>query len=78
MDVDRLSIAAVWRQAGLVAVEHGLPRPGYHSIRRLVHDERLRRAERREAIADAVDELWSFTGTDYEKLARRLAQTRRP
>ena len=55
----------------------GLARPGYHSILRLVLEERRRRAERREAILQAVDELWSCTGTDYEPLVRRLVETRR-
>jgi hypothetical protein len=43
----------------------------------IVLEERERRAARREAIAGAVDELWSYTGTDYETFARRLAGTRR-
>ena len=77
MDVERLSVADVWRQAGLLAVECGLPRPGYHSIRRLVHEERHRRVERRDAIAQALDEAWSFTGANSGTLLRRLDETRR-
>jgi hypothetical protein len=78
MDVERLSIAEVWREAGSLSVRLGVSRPGYHSILRLVLEERGRRAERREAILQAVDELWSYTGTDYETLVRRLVETRRP
>jgi hypothetical protein len=74
-DVERLSIADVWRLAGAEAGRLGLCRPGYHSILRLVLAERERRAARREAIAEAVDELWAFTGTDLEKLAKRLRAT---
>lgn len=76
-DVERMSIADTWRLVGETAERLSLCRPGYHSVRRLVLRERERRAARRAAIADAVDELWSHTGTDYETLARRLAETRR-
>jgi hypothetical protein len=76
-DVERLSIADVWRLAGVEAGRLGLSRPGYHSILRLVLAERERRAARREAIVEALDELWAYTGTDVAKLARRLAETRR-
>lgn len=77
-DVERLSIAETWRLVGERAERLALCRPGYHSVRQLVLRERERRAERRDAIVDAVEELWSYTGTDYETLARRLAATRRP
>ena len=77
-DVEAMSIADTWRLVGETAERLGLCRPGYHSVRWLVVRERERRAERRAAIADAIDELWSYTGTDYETLARRFAQTRRP
>ena len=76
-DVERLSIADVWRLAGETALQLGLCRPGYHSVLRIVLDERERRATRREAIAAAVDEVWAHHGTGYETLARRLAETRR-
>ena len=76
MDVEGMSIADIWRAAGSRAVASGLARPGYHSILRLVLDERRRRIERRNAIADAVDEAWTPTGIDYEKLLARLAATR--
>jgi hypothetical protein len=78
MDVERLSIADVWREAGRLSVRLGTARPGYHSVLRLVLEERGRRAERREAISQALDELWFYTGTDYETLVRRLVETRRP
>ena len=77
MDVEGMSIADVWRAAGSLAVEAGLDRPGYHSILHIVLDERRRRVERRDAIVAAIDEAWSTTGTDYEKLVVRLAATRR-
>ena len=73
-----MSIADTWRLVGDTAEGLALCRPGYHSVRRLVLRERERRAERRAAIADAVDELWSYTGTDYEALVRRLVETRPP
>ncbi len=76
-DVERLSIAEIWRLVGERAEGLALCRPGYHSVRQLVVHERERRAERRAAIVDALEELWSYTGTDYETLARRLAETRR-
>jgi hypothetical protein len=76
-DVERSSIADIWRVAGETADRLGLCRPGYHSVLRLVRDERERRAARRAAIVEAIDELWSHTGTDYETLVRRLAKTRR-
>ncbi len=49
MDVDHLSIAEIWRQASIVAGEHGLYRPGYHAVLAIVRDERSRRALRRDA-----------------------------
>jgi hypothetical protein len=76
-DVERLSIADVWRLVGVEAGRLGLCRPGYHAILRLVLVERERRAARREAIAEAVDELWALTGTDVPKLVRGLDATRR-
>ncbi len=76
-DVERLSIADTWRLVGERAERLALCRPGYHSVRQLVVQERERRAERRAAIVDALEELWSYTGTDYATLARRLAETRR-
>jgi hypothetical protein len=77
MDVEGMSIADVWRAAGSLAVEADLDRPGYHSILHIVLHERRRRVERRDAIVAAIDEAWSTTGTDYEKLVVRLAATRR-
>ena len=47
MDVERLSVADVWRQAGALAVSLGLIRPSYHSVLKIVLTERRRRAERR-------------------------------
>jgi hypothetical protein len=76
-DVERSSIADVWRLVGAEAEHLGVSRPGYHSILRLVLAERERRAARREAIAEAVGELWAFTGTDVEKLVGRLRTTQR-
>jgi hypothetical protein len=77
MDVEGMSIADIWRAAGSRAVASGLARPGYHSILRLVLDERRRRIERRNAIADAVDEAWTPTGIDYEaaRASRRVPST---
>jgi hypothetical protein len=77
MDVDRRSIADMWREAGDLANGHGAIRPSYHSILKLVLEERRRRALRREALTQAVGELWAYRGIDYAALARRLAETRR-
>ena len=77
MDVDRRSIADMWREAGTLANSHGAIRPSYHSILKIVLEERRRRALRREAVTKAVDQLWAYRGVDYGALARRLAETRR-
>ncbi len=77
MDVDHRSVADMWREAGGIAVRFGLVRPGYHSILGLVLEERRRRSECREAVLQAMDEVWSYTGVDYETLARRIVETRR-
>ncbi len=71
-----MSIADTWRLAGTEAERLGLCRPGYHSILGLVLDERERRIARREAIVDAVDELWSYTGPDISGLIDQLSETR--
>ena len=77
MDVDRVSIAEAWRAAGDLASQLGVARPGYHSVLKIVLAERNRRAQQREAIVEAVDEMWSHTGMDYEKLVGRLAEAKR-
>jgi hypothetical protein len=76
-DVERMSIADVWRLAGAEAGRLGLCRPGYHSILALVLEEREHRTARREAVLDAVDELWAYTGPDISGLIERLGDTRR-
>ena len=76
-EVERMSVAETWRLVGETAERLSLCRPGYHSVLRLVLEERDRRAARRAAITDAVSEVWSYTGIDYQALARRLAETRR-
>lgn len=77
-DVERMSIAEVWRQASDAAERLGMCRPGYHSILAIVVEERRRREQRRKALADAAGELWAYTGVDYATLARRLSETRPP
>lgn len=76
-DVDRRSIADMWREAGDLANSRGAIRPSYHSILKIVLEERRRRADRRQAVTQAIDELWAYRGIDYGALARRLAETRR-
>jgi hypothetical protein len=76
-DVERLSSAEVWREAGELADRLGIARPGYHSVLAIVRAERSRRVERRAALVEAVDELWDYTGIDYATLARHLVDTRR-
>lgn len=77
-DVDRLAISDVWRLVGVEADRLGLTRPSYHSVRRIVREERERRRARRDALREAVDELWGYTGVDYLKLGRALSDTRPP
>ncbi len=76
MAVEHMSGADAWRLAGDEAERLGLSRPGYHSILALVLVERERRRVRREALLDAVDELWAYTGPDLLKLIDRLDTTR--
>ena len=54
------SIAATWRAVGEAAWELGLPRPGYHTIRKLVISEGRRRAARTAARAAALDAVLAF------------------
>ena len=44
-DDSRAPIAETWRVVGRRAIEWGLPRPGYDTVRRLVHAHRRRREE---------------------------------
>ena len=77
MDVDRHSVADIWREAADIANSRGAIRPSYHSILNIVLEERRRRAERREAVTQAIDQRRAYRGVDYGALARRLAETRR-
>ena len=55
LDRGDVSIAATWRAVGEAAWELGLPRPGYHTVRKLVLSERRRRAARTATRAAALD-----------------------
>ena len=57
LDRDGAPAAETWRLVGEAAVELGLYRPSYHTIRELVRVERLRRRARTEARRAALDVL---------------------
>ena len=57
LDRDGAAAAETWRLVGEAAVELGLPRPSYHTIRVLVRTERLRRRARTVARRAALDVL---------------------
>ena len=54
LHVDGRPAAETWRAVGEAAWELGLPRPGYHVVRKLVRVEVLRRAARTEVRAAAL------------------------
>ena len=54
---DGAPAAETWRLVGEAAVELGLPRPSYHTIRALVNTERLRRRARTVTRRAALDVL---------------------
>lgn len=56
-DHDDAPAAETWRRVGEAAVELGLPRPSYHTIRELVCTERLRRRARTTARTAALEVL---------------------
>lgn len=59
---DDTPAAETWRRVGEAAVELGLPRPSYHTIRELVRDEEARRSagkDVRRAAAGVVGALLS-------------------
>ena len=76
-DVERMSIAAVSRLAGVEAERLGVTRPSYDAVRRLVLVERARRQDRRDALRTAADEVFAYTGVDYLKLTGAMLATRR-
>jgi hypothetical protein len=59
-DHDDQPAAETWRRVGESAVELGFPRPSYHTIRVLVHDERLRRRARTETRKAALQVAGAF------------------
>jgi hypothetical protein len=76
-DVDRLSIAEVWRSTRAHAWRCGLAPPGYHTVRVLVQAERERRAALRSVVVDAIDELWAYPGPGVTRLVDQARATRR-
>ena len=76
-DVERRSIAEIWRSTRVEAGRLGLSPPGYHSVLHLVRAERQRRAARRDFLLDLLGEAWAYPGPDVLDLARRAAATRR-
>lgn len=57
LDRDGAPAAQTWRLVGGAAVELGLPRPSYHTIRELVRAERLRRRARTTTRKAALEVL---------------------
>ena len=60
LDRADVPIAETWRAVGEAAWELGLPRPGYHAVRKLVRVERRRRAARTATRAAALDVLFAL------------------
>lgn len=58
LDEDGVPAAQTWRLVGEAAARFGLPRPSYPHVRRLVADERRRRAARAE-LRDVLKEAAS-------------------
>jgi hypothetical protein len=56
-DRDDVPVAETWRSVGETAVELGLLRPSYHTVRELVRVERQRRHARTAARRAALDVL---------------------
>ena len=61
LDDGRRPIAEIWRGVSREAGEVGLAAPGYHTVRTVVRAERLRRAERSEALRMALKEATRYT-----------------
>ena len=62
LDEDGVPVAATWRLVGEIAATAGLPRPSYPHVRRLVADERRRRAARSE-LRDVLREAAATIAT---------------
>ena len=50
-------VAETWRRIGALAEDLGVPRPGYDTVRLLVHEHRRRRAEVRELLEPVLADL---------------------
>ena len=61
LDDGRCSVAEIWRGVTREAGAVGLAGPGYHTVRAVVGAERLRRAERNEALLMALREATRYT-----------------
>jgi hypothetical protein len=88
LDTDDQPAAETWRRVGAAAVELGLARPSYHTIRELVRAERLRRRARTEtrkaalgvlgatASSRAVDLPIALDALSYARAKERLVSDR--
>ena len=79
LDRDGVPAAETWRQVGEAAVELGLPRPSYYTIRELVRIERLRRRARtatRRAALDVLTAAGSMRAVDLPIALDALAHAR--
>ena len=80
LDVDDVPVAATWRAVGAAAENLGLSRPSYHTVRRIVRAERLRRrraATVRRATREAAVAFTSPRVADFRFALERLADARR-
>jgi hypothetical protein len=76
---ERVAVAEIWRHAGRVAEELGVPRPSYSHVRRLVLVEREYRAEMRKLAGRALGDVFGHRVVDVAGVATdvRDAQHRR-
>ena len=74
-----MSAAETWRRVGTVAEQLGVPRPGYDTIRRLLHAERSRRAAIRRLVEPiAVDLARGYVSIAHLDRIRAAAEIAKP
>jgi hypothetical protein len=77
LDDGRRPIAEIWRGVTREAGTVGLAAPGYHTVRTVVRAERLRRAERNEALLMALREATRYTPDGLRVIDHLAAAHRR-
>jgi hypothetical protein len=78
LDEPGTPMAETWRAVCSLADELGVPRPGYDTIRRLVHTGRRREAELRRVLEPVAADLLQgrFDGWDIDRLREAAAIAR--